>query len=98
MDESKNESKTIVIVPTKIANISEYFPRFLLYFYREKRREREGKEWLHSTFFPLVVQPFPSWKRVVHQFPGQEPRNLGRFLPFTPLVAGPSPQFLSIKI
>lgn len=39
-----NESKTIVIVPTKIANISEYFPRFLLYFYREKRREREKEK------------------------------------------------------
>lgn len=93
MDESKNESKTIVIVPTKI-----FLNTFLLYFYPEKRREREGKEWLHSTFFPAVVQPFLSWKRVIHQFPGQEPRNLGRFLPFTPLVAGPSPQFLSIKI
>lgn len=44
MDESKNESKTIVIVPTKIANISEYFPRFLLYFYPEKRREREKEK------------------------------------------------------
>lgn len=39
-----NESKTIVIVPTKIANISEYFPRFLLYFYPEKRREREKEK------------------------------------------------------
>lgn len=72
------------------------FPTLLLS--REKKRKREGKEWLHSTFFPPVVQPFPSWKRVIHQFPGQEPRNLGRFFPFTPLVAGPSPQFLSIKI
>lgn len=95
MDESKNESKTIVIVPTKIFLNTFHVSYFT---FTARKEEREGKEWLHSTFFPPVVQPFPSWKRVIHQFPGQEPRNLGRFLPFTPLVAGPSPQFLSIKI
>lgn len=44
MDESKNESKTIVIVPIKIANISEYFPYVSYFTFTPRKEERERRK------------------------------------------------------
>lgn len=78
------------------------FPCFLLHLFTFKRREKKGGSTSLQYIFSTDCTIFPKLETRYTSLPWTRTKKpwvcTTIFLPFAPLVVGPSPQFLSIKI